>query len=170
MSKDKKKFTEKELKAIPKSELNKLLTSLKEHLKKEKIMQEAFNKYRIDIEEIDYIPMMFGDLEVSAKTDHGVIIFNYKLLEDGDFLGDFSYGIHEITHWLQQCSGNKGTQSASDGDYLDNPDEKEGFQYQIKYIDKHYGEEKAENYVNNLINYHDVDDKKEKKEELMAKI
>ena len=67
----KKKLSKEEVKKIPKAELKKMLDDLREHLKKEKIMQEAFDKYNVNICEIDYIPMMFDDLDVSAKTDHG---------------------------------------------------------------------------------------------------
>ena len=78
-----------------------------------------------------------------------------------------------MTHWLQQTTGSKPTQSADDGDYLDNPFEQEGFQNQIEYISKQFGEEEAENYVDELLEHHDVDDEDEfdeKKDTLMSKV
>jgi hypothetical protein len=150
-----------------------LISKLRNYLKKDKVVQNMFDEYGVDIAELDHIPMMFDDLDVSAKTDHGVIIYNYKLLTDGDFFKDFSYGVHEMTHWLQQTTGNRPTQSSDDGSYLDNPAEQEGFQNQIEYISDHFGEDEAEDYVDNLLDHHNVDSKKEieeKKEVLMAKV
>lgn len=158
---------------LPYATLNRMIKKMRAFLKGDGVVQEMFKEYGIDIEEIDFIPMRFGNLDVSAKTDHGIIIFNYKLLTDGDFFKDFSYGVHEITHWLQQTTGTKPTQSADDGDYLDNPYEQEGFQNQVEYIANQFGDEEAENYVDDLLEHHDVDDKKEfkeKKETLMAKV
>lgn len=152
---------------------HRLISKLRNYLKKDKVVQKMFKEYGVDIEEIDYIPMMFGELDVSAKTDHGIIIYNYKLLTDGDFFKDFSYGVHEMTHWLQQTTGNRPTQSSDDGSYLDNPAEQEGFQNQIDYISDHFGEDEAEDYVDNLLDHHDIDNKnevEEKKEVLMAKV
>ena len=162
-----------EVKKLPFKTLHRLLSKLRAYLKKDKVVQKMFDEYDIDIEEIDLIPMMFGDIDVSAKTDHGVIIYNYKLLTDGDFFKDFSYGVHEMTHYLQQTAGDKPTKSADDGDYLKNPYEQEGFQNQIDYISDHFGEQEANDYVDHLLDHHDVDSKKErtdKKETLMAKV
>lgn len=161
-----------QVKKLPYKSLNRMIKKMREFLKKDETTQKMFKDYEVDLEEIDYIPIRFGKLDVSAKTDHGVIILNWKLLTDGDFFKDFSYGVHEITHWLQQTTGTKPTQSSDDGNYLDNPFEEEGFQNQVSYIDHHFGEEEAEKYVDNLLDHHDVeDDKKEdKKEVLMAKV
>lgn len=161
------------VKKLPYATLNRMIRKMRNYLKKDSVVQEMFKEYGVDIEEIDLIPMRFGNLDVSAKTDHGVIIYNYKLLTDGDFFKDFSYGVHEITHWLQQTTGTKPTQSADDGSYLDNPYEQEGFQNQVEYIAKQFGEEEAENYVDDLLKHHDVEthkEFKEKKETLMSKV
>jgi len=169
----KKELSLEEVKAIPFKTLNRMIEKLKEFLKTDETTLKMFEEYEIDIEEIDYIPMMFGELDVSAKTDHGIIIFNYALLMDGDFFQDFSYGVHEITHWLQQTAGDKATRSSDEGSYLDNPYEIEGFQNQIEYIANQSGEDEAEEYVDNLLDHHDIDSKKEikdKKDKLMAKI
>ena len=160
------------VKKLPYQTLNRMLKKMRNHLKQDETVQKMFHDYGVDLEEIDYIPMKFGKLDVSAKTDHGVLIFNWKLLCDGDFAKDYSYGVHEITHWLQQTTGNKPTQSADDGSYLDNPFEQEGFQNQVEYISNTEGKEEAEQYVDDLLEHHEVEDKKEveeKKEILMAK-
>ena len=128
-------------------------------------------EYDVDIEEIDLIPMRFGTIDVSAKTDHGIIIFNYKLLCDGFFLKDYSYGVHECLHYLQQTTGDKPTQSADDGEYLDNPFEEEAFTKQVAYIANQFGKNDAEDYVDDLLDHHEIDNEKEfkeKKEVLMS--
>lgn len=172
-SKKSEKIPLSQVKKMPYRTLNRMLKKLREFLKKDDVVQKMFKEYEVDIEEIDFIPMKFGNLDVSAKTDHGVIIYNYKLLTDGDFFKDFSYGVHEITHWLQQTTGTKPTKSSDEGSYLDNPFEQEGFQNQIEYISKQDGKEEAEDYVNNLLDHHEIESDKErdkKKETLMAKV
>lgn len=172
MSKDK-KLPLSQVKKLPFQSLNRMIKKLREFLKKDDVVKRMFKEYDVDIAEIDFIPMRFGNLDVSAKTDHGVIIFNYKLLTDGDFFKDFSYGVHEITHWLQQTTGTKPTQSSDDGSYLDNPYEQEGFQNQVEYIAENFGDSEAEEYVDQLLEHHEIEDEDEvedKKETLMAKI
>jgi hypothetical protein len=162
-----------QVRKFPYKTLNRMIKKMRATLKKDEVVQKMFKEYDVDLEELDLIPMRFGNLDVSAKTDHGVIIYNYKLLCDGDFLDDYSYGVHEMTHWLQQTTGNKPTQGADEGSYLDNPFEQEGFQNQVEYIANTKGEEEAENYVDDLLEHHEVENKKEfeeKKETLLAKV
>jgi len=158
------KLSLKMVKKLPYISLNRMINKLRNFLKKDEVVQKMFKEYNVDIEEIDYIPMKFGDLDVSAKTEKGIIIFNYKLLCDGDFFKDFSYGAHEICHFLQQTTGNKPTQSSNEGNYLDNPYEREAFSKQVEYIDHQFGEEEAEDYVENLLDHHEVENKKKRKE------
>jgi len=157
-----KKISIEDVKSLPPEALLILINKLKGIVKKDPVMQKIFSEYNIDLNEIDFIPMYFKDLDVSAKCDHGIIYINYKLLEDGLDLKDASYLIHEITHYLQQTSGDKPTQSSDYGKYLDNPFEQEGFQNQISYISEHFGEDEAEKYVDHLLNHHDIDDDNEK--------
>jgi len=152
------------VKKLPYKTLNRMIKKMREYLKKDGVVQEMFKEYDVDIEEIDLIPMRFGNLDVSAKTDHGVIIFNYKLLTDGDFFKDFSYGVHEMTHYLQQTTGTKPTQSADDGEYLDNPYEREGFSNQVEYIANQFGPGEAENYVDDLLDHHEIEDENKRDE------
>lgn len=167
------KYTLAEVRKLPYKTLNRMIKKLKEYLRTDETTLKMFKEYKVDIAELEYIPMMFGNIDVSAKTDHGIIIYNYRLLMDGDFFKDFSYGVHEMTHWLQQTTGSKATISSDEGSYLDNPYEQEGFQNQVVYIADQFGEEEAENYVDDLLDHHDIDSKKEikdKKETLMAKV
>jgi len=162
MSQNKEKIPLSVVKKFPYKTLNRLIMKMREFLKQDSVVKEMFKEYDVNIEEIDYIPMMFGPIDVSAKTDHGIIIYNYKLLTDGDFFKDFSYGVHEVTHWLQQTTGDKPTKSSNDGEYLENPYEQSAFTNQVEYIADHQGEEKAEDYVDNLLEHHEVENKKDK--------
>lgn len=162
MSSQKNKISLEEIKKLPHKALNRMISKAKKFLKKDETMQNIFKEYGHDVDIIDYIPTYFDDLDVSAKTDHGLVILNYKLLCDGDFFKDYSYLIHEYTHWAQQCLGKKPTKSSDDGNYLHNPYEQEGFQNQVEYISNHFGKNEAEKYVDHLLDYHDVNKKKEK--------
>ena len=150
------------VKSLSTKTLNRIIDKAKDFLKKDETMKKVFDEYEENVDIIDLIPTRFDDLDVSAKTNHGVVILNYKLLMDGNFFKNYSYLIHEYTHWAQQCLGDKPTKSSDDGNYLKNPYEQEGFKNQIEYISNHFGDEEAEDYVDNLLEYHDVKTKKEK--------
>ena len=75
---------------------------------------------------------------------------------------DNSFLVHELTHVLQQTCGDKPTKGANDGDYLANKYEQEGFQNQSEYIADTRSPDKAEDYIDHVLDYHDVDDKKSK--------
>lgn len=157
-------------KSLPQKELRPLIEKVRARIKKDPIVKRMFEEYDVDVSEIDLIPMCFADLDVSARTDHGIIYFSTKLLEDGDFDDDDHYLVHEITHFLQQTTGNKPTQGSDEGDYLENPDEIEGFQNQTEYIAKNKGPEEAENYVERVLDHHDLKGKKreDRREALLA--
>ena len=152
------------VKATSPSTLLKLISRAKKYLKKDKIWKKVCQDFGQKPDIIDHIPTMFGDLDVSAKTHHGVVIINYKVLSDGEFFTDYSYLIHEYTHWFQQCFGEKPTQSSDNGSYLDNKYEQEGFQNQLKYIAHHFGEDDAEEYVEGLLEHHDIKSKSKQDE------
>lgn len=168
-----KKLSIDKIKKIDPKLLLALINKAKRYLKKDKVMQDAFKEHNVDIEVLDYIPIYFKDLDVSAKTDRGIIYLNYKLLEDGLSMKDSSYILHEATHFFQQCFGDKPTQSSDDGDYLSNPYEEEAFSNQIDFISDHYGDQEADNYVEHLLDHHDIESKTEredKKEVLLSKV
>ena len=162
-----------EAKKLSQKTLLKMIERAKNYLKKNKVYKDMCEERGVDVDVIDLIPMKFGDIDVSARTDHGIITLNYKLLCDGDFFKDYSYIIHECEHYFQQCFGDRPTRGAEEGVYLDNPYEQEGFQRQIEYLDDQYGENEAESYVEHLLDHHDVkdaDEREDKKEKLMEKI
>jgi hypothetical protein len=166
------KLTIEQVKSIKPYILLKIINKAKKFLKNNKVVQDMFKEHNVPIDNIDYIPMRFGDLDVSAQTRKGIIIFNYKLLSDGDFFKDYGYAVHEMQHYLDQCYGEYATQGAEDGEYLDNPAEIKGFQVQLKYLDDQFGKDEAQEYADHLVDYHNIEtkSKKDKKEELLKKV
>src|ERR1700743_273251 len=144
-----------DIKKIPARLLLRMINNAKEFLKTDTAMLEVCKKYHVSPNIIDLIPVCFSDLDVSAKTAHGIIYLNYALLCDGDFLKDYGYLIHEMTHYFQQCFRNKPTQGSDDGDSLSNPAEEEAFQNQVEFLADHFGDEEAEEYVDDLLDHHE---------------
>jgi len=156
---------------IDQASLRPLIDKVKKRIKNDPTIKEMLDKYDVDSEEIDLVPMCFAHIDVSARTDHGIIYFNVKLVEDGNFDNDDHYLVHELTHYFQQTTGNQATQGANEGDYLENEDEIEGFQNQTKYLSETRSEEDAEEYVDQVLDHHEVsdeDEREDKKEELLS--
>lgn len=156
---------------IPHKKLRPLIEEMRNRIKDHAVVKDLFKKYNVDISELQYIPICFANLDVSAKTDHCVIYLNINLLEDNSVKDDEHYLVHELTHWLQQSTGN-GTKGSGSGSYLDNKEEIEGFKNQTKYMTDTQGEEVAEEYVDGVLDHHSVEngDRRKKKKELLARI
>jgi hypothetical protein len=152
-----------DIKKLPPKVFMRIIRQIKDHIRGDETLNQIFDDYGVDIAELDYIPMHFADIDVSGKTDHGVISFNYKLLCDGDISKVFSYAIHELVHYCQQTTGDKPTRGADEGDYLKNPYEQEGFQHQVEFIANHDGETEAIEYVDDLLEHHDKEGKERDK-------
>jgi hypothetical protein len=156
------------------TELLKKIEEGKEMLRKDETYKKMCKDFKVNEDIIDLVPIRFGDdVDVSAKTVRGVIILNKKLLLDDNFKNNIHYILHEVSHFLQMTTRSKPTKGANDGEYLENEDEIEAFTYQIEYMDDQYGDEEANKYIEHLLNHHDVDgkkDRKEKKEELSSRI
>ena len=60
-----------------------VINRVKQRIKKHPVVIEMFKEYNVPIDEIDIVPMCFADLPVSARTEHGIIYFNFKLQADG---------------------------------------------------------------------------------------
>lgn len=144
----------------------KIVKEMKERIKEDPAIQEKFKEYGIPISQIDDVHVEFAELEVSAKTKNKKIYINKKLLDKDDIKDPTHYLAHEITHYLQQLTGNVGSHNTDD-DYLDLPTEEEAFEVQVEYKKEHEGEQAAEKYVDELTSYHGLDGKekieKEKK-------
>jgi hypothetical protein len=150
---------------LPHKKLKPALDKIKGRVFKNKVVRDMLNKYDIDESELDLVPMCFAKLPVSARTDHGVIYINIDLAQDGNIVEDDHYIAHELTHYCQQTTGNKPTPTADPDKYLDSPVEQEGFRNQSRYIADTKGEEAAEDYIDDVLDYHEktkVDKKKRK--------
>jgi hypothetical protein len=146
----------------------KILDLIKNHIFDSNTYQEMCQKNNIDPNIIFYSPMAFADLDVSARTQHGIIYFNSKLKNNPQEIDH--YMIHEFTHVIQQCFGDEPTQGSNDSDdYLENPFEVEGFNNQTSYITEDEGPHKAEEYIDKVLHHHDVPkhQKNNKKEKLL---
>src|SRR5690606_13680794 len=151
-----------EIKAIPKAKLRQMLNDLKDRIKENEVVQNTFEEYGVDLSELDYVPVAFADLDVSARTQHGCIYLNYKLLEDGNLSENDHYLAHEVVHWLQQCFNDKPTKGSNDGNYLDNKYEQEAFQIQTEFLSDTRDDETAEAYVEKVLDHHEIDDIKDR--------
>lgn len=149
------------------------INEAKDSLRSNSVYQDMCKEFEVDPDAIDLIPIRFGDIDVSAKTIRGIIILSKKLLNKGSFDKHIHYILHEILHNFQMTTRKKPTKGIGDGEYLDNKDEIEAFTYQVELLDNLFGEPKAEDYVDNLLDYHEVDEddeRDEKKDELMGRL
>lgn len=149
----------------------KLIETVKELLKKSPVVMAMFEEFNVPIDDIENVSIDFADLDVSAKTKNKKIYLNERFLEDGEFAEELHYIVHELTHYLQQTKGEvKHFPDLDDLDYLDKPTEIEAFQYQIQFMKDQYGDEKAKEYVDDLLEFHELSGKEaeEKKVKLLG--
>jgi hypothetical protein len=140
------------------------INNLKDKIRDHKVINKLLDEWGIDKSVIDLIPIAFKDLEVSGRTDHGIIYLNYDVLDKDEDIDNDHYLVHEITHYFQQCYGDKPTKPAEKGKYLDDENEQESFQNQTEYIADEYGEDEARKYVEKVLDTHNIDDEKEREE------
>lgn len=148
-----------------------LLDAIKELLKGDSVVQRMFDEFDVPLEDIEQAPLEFAPLKVSAKTRNGKIYLNKSLLEDGDFSDDIHYIVHELRHWLQQTNGDMDKyRKRPELDYLDLPAEIEAFKDQIEFMANFYGEDRAKEYLEDLLDVHEFegDARDNKYEELMG--
>jgi len=149
-----------------------LLSKLKKQMKKDEICIDICDEYGFDVSIIDGIPIEFDDsLEVSAKTINSKILINSKFIKkDFDIL--MRYAVHELVHALQHMQQFGTKNNSDDSHYLDNENELEAFQRQVEFQAKNDGIPEAREYVEDLIEYHEVPEekKKDKKEELLERV
>lgn len=143
---------------------------IKQYLRCSPVVQAMFEDYRVSIDEIDSVPVSFKDLDVSAKTKNKRIFLNKDLLEDG-FEDDIHYFVHELCHYLQQSTGDVLEYKDLDKqDYLEKPTEVEAFKYQVQFMRDYYGDSDAEQYVEDLLDFHEYsgEKRKDKKKKLLG--
>lgn len=163
------KFSLEQIKKLPHSELSKVIDRLRQSLKNNKVVQEKFEEYQVPLSELDLVPIKFADLDVSARTEHGIIYLNWQLLLDGQLSKLDHYLVHELTHYLQQTTGDQPTKGSADDDYLDNEFEQEGFQAQTEYLSDTRDDETAERYIKKVLDHHAVpaQERPEKEKDLL---
>lgn len=160
---------------IPHKKLAPILEALKKRVFDSDVVKDMLKEYDIERSEIDLWPICAAEIPVSARTDHGIIYINVDLFldEDGNIRKDVvksdHYLPHEMTHVCQQTTGNKATPGSTEDNYLDNPTEQEGFRNQTEYISDTQGEEKAKEYVDQVLDHHTKDDADDKKRESRRK-
>lgn len=154
-------------------EKQKLLAKIRVNLKNDEMAKKLIKEYKIKDWIFDAVPLDFKDIKVTAKTVNGTIYLSPKISEM-PFNIVMRYVIHEFVHVLQHISEEKNGEKEDDKkqEYLDREDEIEAFQHQIKYDAKHRGVGAAEQYADELLEYHNISgtEKKEKKKELMEKV
>jgi hypothetical protein len=145
-----------------------LLSELRSTLINDKIAKEICKENNIDNTFLLGVPISFDELDVSAKTVDGSILLNQKLMEK-EFDIVMRYVIHELVHAIQHADGKSRDKEDKAKDYLDKQTEVDAFIEQIKFDKENRGEEAAEEYVEELLDHHDLFGKKrkEKKEELL---
>lgn len=139
---------------------------MKNDIKSDSEVKEKFDEYNVPLSKLDDIPVEFADLDVSAKTKDKKIYINKKLVEKGQ--DPTHYLVHELVHFLQQFTNNVDP-NKGEKEYLDRETEMEAFQSQVDYKKREESPSRAEDYVDGLLDYHDIDGKEreDKKEELM---
>lgn len=140
---------------------------MKKKVKDDPEVKEKFEEYGVSLDEIDDVHVEFDELDVSAKTKDEKIYINKKLVEEKS-QDPTHYLVHELVHYLQQSTDNVD-HNKHKKEYLDRETELEAFKSQVDYKKREYSPEVAEEYVENLLDYHDIDgkDREEKREELL---
>jgi len=164
------------LKVAKKSEIEdkqKLLAKIRVHLRNDSMAKNLVKEYKLKNWIFDAVPLDFKKINVTAKTVNGTIYLSPKI-EDMPFKIVMRYVIHEFVHVLQHITEQKKgeTEDDKDQEYLEREDEIEAFQEQIKYDAKHRGLKAAEEYTDELLEYHKIPktEKIHKKKELMEKV
>jgi hypothetical protein len=151
-------------------EVSKIIKLMKDKVKKDPALISKFKEYKVPIETIDNVEVSFVPLDVSAKTKNKKIYLNESMLcADSKVKDPTQYLVHEMIHFLQQFTGN--TQGHEKSEYLDKDTEIESFKTQVDYKKRNEGKEEAEEYVDDLLDYHNLDGKKreQKEKELLGK-
>jgi len=150
--------------------ISRILAKIIDFLKGSQAVRGMFSHYRVPLERIHGGDIRFTELPVSAKTKDEIIYINNKFLEDADFSEEMHYIVHEMCHWLQQHCDDPYDRFPEEGtDYLDMPSEWEAFMYQAHFMREFYGDSRAEEYVDDLLDFHEIEgeERKKKREALL---
>jgi len=140
-------------------EATNIIYEIKDALKESEIAQEVCKEHGFEPDIIDAIVIRFDDIKVSAETINGEMTLNNELVNDG-FHMMMRYAIHELVHIFQHMNREGKSDPYQGQDYLDRPDEQEAFKVQIEYEKQENGEAEAEEYVDGLLDYHNIPENK----------
>ena len=143
------------------------LSKIRTYLINDSIAKEICENESVDYSFLLGVPISFDDIDVTAKTINGSIFLNPKLI-DMDFAIMMRYVIHELVHVMQHMDEKRKINKNKN--YLNREDEIEAFQYQIEYDAKNRSEKEALEYVDELLEFHDVPDDQvdDKRDELLS--
>lgn len=143
------------------SEKLKVIEKIKKEFQSSDTYKDLCKKHKLDSDHIELVPICFKPLDVSARTENGIIYLNEKLLNNLDSVG--GYLCHEYTHTLQQTLGEEATEGSTDDTYLDNAHEIAGFAQQTKYISETKGDDEALDYIEKVMDHHKVPESERQK-------
>ena len=150
---------------------SRVLEEIREIAKSDENIIAKFKEYGLPLSDIDKVDISFVELDTSARTKDRKIMLNELMLEPGYGIDPAEYLVHELVHYLQQSTGYDLASEAND-DYLDKESELEAFDVQIDYKRESEGDDAAEEYVEDLVEHHELPissrDGKEKAEELLG--
>lgn len=133
-----------------------LASKLKESLLKDSIAKEILKEFNLKEDIINGMSIIFDDeLDVTAKTVNGEISLNKELMSKS-FETIKRYVIHELVHVCQHIKNQKSEakKSNKDNGYLDNDEEIEAFKWQILYEAEKNGKKSADEYLDELMDFH----------------
>ena len=147
-----------------------LLSKIRRALLNDKVAKKICKEKGVENWFLEGVPISFQEIKPSAKTVDSKIILNEKLARKS-FNIIMRYVIHELTHAIQHADKyGKKRPKKDKGEYLDKGSEIEAFQYQVEFDSNKRGKGKAEEYVEELLEYHDLSEgeKKDKRTELLS--
>jgi len=151
---------------------NMALSNIRAYLLKNDVAEDICKEFGFDKNILYGVSISFdSEIDVAAKTTDSKMLLNTSLLDE-KFDIIMRYVIHELVHVFQHIK-REGIDDPYDGmEYLERPDEVQAFQFQVEFQEDFSGENDAKEYVDDLIEYHEIDDnqKDDKKEELLDRV
>jgi hypothetical protein len=145
-----------------------ILSKIRKALLNDKIAKKICKEKNVGEWFLEGVPITFDEIKQSAKTFDSNIILNRSLMQK-PFDIMMRYVIHELTHSIQHVQKLRSEKTDDNEGYLDKDTEIEAFRYQVEFDEENRGRGKAEEYVEDLLDYHDIKgpDRADKKDELL---
>lgn len=146
-----------------------VLSELRTFLENSSMAKDICRENGIPISFLSGVPISFDDMKESAKTVNSYIYLNRKLSKKPMYIIK-RYLIHEITHAVQHIAEPGASKKVKNKEYLDKDTEVEAFRNQISFQMKSEGPKKTKEYVDRLLDFHDLDgnERSRKKKELLS--